>query len=112
MVNKVIQSMHWSVILIINYKVLSMKSCLYAYSLQCGNTPCNQDDLNGQDITVFTSLHACRRVLIFYHQFKAKYIRLHPLVQSKAIEERLKIGCKIDALGCSDNGMCSLLCKV
>ncbi|XP_072021058.1 uncharacterized protein [Amphiura filiformis] len=71
---------------------------------KCGQYYCEKTRNNKNEVvTIFSSRFACRRSLLFYHQIKATHLRLHPNISSKSYNERIKVGCKLEIIGCSDD---------
>ena len=85
------------------YALAKVAYWIYPFLMsQCGELTCSDEH---QELgTMFYNDRPCRRLLVFQHQFKAKYVRIHPAVESKSYAERLRTGCRIELLGCVDNG--------
>ena len=79
--------------------------------LQCGELSCRDEVLEEyQELgTIFYNVKPCRSLLAFHYQFKARYMRLHPIMTSKTDAQRLRVGCQMEVLGCVDNGKDYLL---
>ena len=72
---------------------------------QCGELFCHKEtNADNEEVTIFTGRHACRRTLILYYQLKTTHLRFNPIVDSKSVAERAKVGCNLEIVGCVDNG--------
>ncbi|XP_072020990.1 uncharacterized protein [Amphiura filiformis] len=78
---------------------------------KCGQVRCQRRHILNNEVTVFTNLHACRRIVSLYQHIKTMHIRIYPIRILETVtkgpitpeSDRGIVGVRLELLGCFDS---------